>query len=72
MRAIKGIKRQQRSRGRDPYHADRPVGITRGGDGALWFVEIADGQIGRITPDGAVAEFQLPDRQAAGRSREKP
>lgn len=37
------------------------MGIAAGPDGALWFVEIA-GQIGRITPDGSIAEFALPDR----------
>lgn len=40
------------------------VGITAGHDGALWFVEIAAGQIGRITPDGKIIEFPLPDRTA--------
>ncbi len=40
------------------------MGIAAGQDGALWFVEIAAGQIGRITPDGQVTEFPLPDRAA--------
>ncbi|MGW5015856.1 hypothetical protein ACWEOR_27810, partial [Micromonospora chalcea] len=31
----------------------------RGVDGALWFVEIAAGQVGRITPDGRIDEFPL-------------
>src|SRR5690606_8550291 len=30
----------------------------------LWFVEIAAGQVGRITTDGAVEELPLPDRDA--------
>jgi virginiamycin B lyase len=38
------------------------VGITAGHDGAVWFVEIGAGQIGRITPDGGITEFPLPDR----------
>jgi len=41
------------------------VGVATGLDGAVWFVEIAAGQVGRITPDGAIVEFPLPDR--AGR-----
>jgi virginiamycin B lyase len=47
-----------------PTEAAAPVGITVGPDGALWFVEIAAGQIGRITTDGQVTEFPLPDRTA--------
>ncbi|MET7857550.1 hypothetical protein ABZS81_10015 [Streptomyces sp. NPDC005318] len=39
-----------------------PYALTSGPDGALWFVEIGAGQIGRITPDGRTTEFPLPDR----------
>jgi virginiamycin B lyase len=39
------------------------VGITSDGD-AMWFVEIAAGQIGRISRDGGIEEFPLPDRTA--------
>jgi deazaflavin-dependent oxidoreductase (nitroreductase family) len=46
-----------------PY-AVAPVGITAGPDGALWFVEIGAGQVGRITTGGEVTEFPLPDRTA--------
>jgi virginiamycin B lyase len=41
-----------------------PVGITAGADRALWFAEILAGQIGRISPDGKISEFPLPDRAA--------
>lgn len=37
----------------------------RQADGAaLWFVEIAAGQIGKISVDGGITEFPLPDRTA--------
>ncbi|PJJ55274.1 virginiamycin B lyase family protein [Compostimonas suwonensis] len=39
-----------------------PVGITVGGDGAAWFVEILAGQIGRVDRNGGFTEFPLPDR----------
>jgi virginiamycin B lyase len=42
-----------------------PYAITTGPDGALWFTESAADRIGRITPDGGITEFALPDR--AGR-----
>ncbi|MFC9764821.1 hypothetical protein [Rhodococcus jostii] len=38
------------------------MGITRGTDDALWFVEIGAGQIGRISVHGRIDEFALPDR----------
>ena len=37
-----------------------PTGITLGGDGNLWFSEVCNGLIGRITPQGAVTEFAVP------------
>ena len=40
------------------------MGITRGADEAIWFVEIAAGQIGRLDADGTIQEFPLPDRGA--------
>ena len=40
-----------------------PVGIAATSD-AIWFVEIAAGQVGRICPDGRIHEFALPDRTA--------
>jgi virginiamycin B lyase len=39
------------------------VGITSDG-AALWFVEIAAGRIDRISLDGEIREFPLPDRTA--------
>ena len=39
------------------------MGITNDGS-ALWFVEIAAGQIGRISTDGEIEEIPLPDRTA--------
>ncbi|KUL43860.1 Virginiamycin B lyase [Streptomyces violaceusniger] len=41
-----------------------PYALTGGPDGALWFTEIGAGQIGRITVDGTVTEYPLPDREA--------
>ncbi len=38
----------------------QPQGIARGSDGNLWFTENASGQIGRMTPAGAVTQFALP------------
>ncbi len=35
-----------------------PLGITAGADGNLWFAD--DGNIGRITPSGAITFFALP------------
>ena len=37
-----------------------PVGITRGGDGALWFAESGRNRIGRITTAGVVTEIPAP------------
>lgn len=39
-----------------------PYALVTGPDGALWFAEIGAGQIGRITLDGLITEFPLPDR----------
>lgn len=44
-----------------PTVATQPGGIKVGSDGALWFVETAAQQIGRISVDGTVTEFPLPD-----------
>src|SRR5262249_14928520 len=35
-----------------------PWVVTNGPDGNLWFTEYGSNRIGRITPDGGVAEFQ--------------
>jgi streptogramin lyase len=43
-----------------------PVGVTRGPDGNIWFADKANpGQIGRITPSGAVATYAVPTKDAA-------
>lgn len=34
--------------------------LTTGFDGNLWFAELVEGKIGRMTPDGAVSLFALP------------
>ena len=43
-----------------PAAGSMPVGITVGGDGNLWFTEKEGNRVGRITLDGAIAEFALP------------
>ncbi len=48
---------------RSPSISD-PEGITTGSDGNLWFTDVGNNSIGRITPSGAVTEFQRsPDQQ---------
>lgn len=43
-----------------------PVGVTRGPDDNVWFADKANpGQIGRITPSGAVATYAVPTKDAA-------
>jgi streptogramin lyase len=37
-----------------------PTEITLGPDGNLWFTEIGNNKIGRITPTGVVTEFSVP------------
>ena len=37
----------------------RPMGITAGADGNLWFTEYDGNRIGRITPSGVVTEFSM-------------
>ncbi len=39
-----------------------PGVITAGPDGAMWFTETGADKIGRVTPDGAVTEYDLPSR----------
>ena len=43
-----------------PSSSDRTSGITRGPDGNIWFTVGSTMKIGRITPAGAISEFQLP------------
>ena len=42
-----------------------PVGIAVGGDGNLWFTEKQGNRVGRITLDGAIAEFAMPNPKPA-------
>jgi streptogramin lyase len=45
-----------------PDQGRRPLGITAGPDGNMWFTEERMNQIGRIVPaTGEITEFQLPD-----------
>lgn len=44
----------------------RPVGITAGGDGAVWFTESSTNSIGRITPTGDVSSFFLSTTDRPG------
>lgn len=38
----------------------RPLGITLGPDGNIWFTEQGANQIGRLTPAGVLTEFPVP------------
>jgi virginiamycin B lyase len=49
-----------------PTANSSPWGITAGPDGALWFTELAAGQIGRITTAGTINEFQTMSGHPAG------
>ena len=42
-----------------PTPGGKPAGITAGPDGNLWFTEETAGNIGRITPAGAISEFHV-------------
>src|SRR5204863_116312 len=37
----------------------RPLGITAGSDGAVWFTEFKANKIGRITRDGKITELSI-------------
>lgn len=65
MKTVDHRARRRRRAVVHPLPADdaRPVGIASTGD-AIWFVEIAAGQIGRMGLDFAVSEFGLGDRTA--------
>jgi streptogramin lyase len=47
---------------------DGASAITTGPDGALWFVANGVNQLGRVTTDGSITEFSLPDPANAGSS----
>src|SRR5450755_2468879 len=42
-----------------PTTASRPVEITLGPDGNLWFTEGDGNNVGRITPEGNITEFPV-------------
>jgi streptogramin lyase len=48
-------------------NGSQPYGITQGADGNLWFTEIANNAIARITPAGVVTTFSLAGLQAGSR-----
>ncbi len=51
-----------------PSAASRPLSITVGLDGNLWFTEFsASNKIGRITPAGAITEFVVPTASSSPR-----
>jgi virginiamycin B lyase len=41
-----------------------PTSIALGPDGALWFTESRDDEIGRITTDGEITEYEIPTKRA--------
>jgi streptogramin lyase len=43
-----------------------PFGFAAGSDGNVWFSETSNQKIGRITPTGAVTEFDLPEPHVLG------
>ena len=47
-----------------PRRDCQPVGIITGHDGHLWFTEYAGHKVGRITVDGDITEFDLPETDA--------
>jgi streptogramin lyase len=38
-----------------------PRGMTLGPDGNVWYVEFDDGYIGRVTPQGVITRFAIPE-----------
>ena len=39
-----------------------PTAIVAGPDGAMWFIESGADKVGRVTADGVVTEYDLPER----------
>ena len=48
-----------------PTPGSQPYAITPGPDGNLWFTEWAAGKIGKVTPSGAVIDYQIPSESSA-------
>lgn len=46
---------------RVPTSGAEPLGIAAGPDGNLWFTEEQGGNIAKITPEGAITEYPVPD-----------
>ena len=46
---------------RRPASLPNLVGIAAGPDGNVWFAELGGNNLGRITPDGTITEFPLPN-----------
>jgi virginiamycin B lyase len=43
-----------------PTAAAGPQGVAAGPNGEIWFTESSVGKVGRLTPNGALAEFPTP------------
>jgi len=43
-----------------------PHNIVSGPDGALWFTNLPKGKLGRITTQGTITEFPLPNSAGSG------
>jgi virginiamycin B lyase len=48
-----------------PTPGGSPTQIALGPDGALWFVESGAPRLGRVTSDGAITEFAIPEKASA-------
>jgi virginiamycin B lyase len=48
-----------------PRKNSNPTGISRGPDNNLWFTEMGDNKIGRITYSGKITEFSIPTANSA-------
>ena len=52
-----------------PSFEPRPLGITQGPDGHIWFAERSARKIGRVTASGNVTEFAVPPPLTTGPSQ---
>jgi virginiamycin B lyase len=43
-----------------PSPGSLPNGIVAGSDGNMWFIELASGKLGRLSPAGDLTEYPLP------------
>jgi virginiamycin B lyase len=53
---------------RIPTSTSNPIKIVQGPDGNMWFTEVGTGNVARITPGGAISEFNVaaPSDQVIG------